>query len=73
MFCIYSFDFIKKNTDPQLKMFTPSKFLSTFSSTCSIFYNFYSLGGDLSTPLIGLSPTAKTFLARCFILKCSTS
>ena len=28
MFCIYSFDFIKKNTDPQLKMFTPSKFLS---------------------------------------------
>ena len=28
MFCIYSFDFIKKNTDPQLMMFTPSKFLS---------------------------------------------
>ena len=28
MFCIYSFDFIKKNTDPQLSKFTPSKFLS---------------------------------------------
>ena len=28
MFCIYSFDFIKKNTDPQLMTFTPSKFLS---------------------------------------------
>ena len=28
MFCIYSFDFFKKNTDPQLMMFTPSKFLS---------------------------------------------
>ena len=28
MFCIYSFDFIKKNTAPQLMIFTPSKFLS---------------------------------------------
>ena len=29
MFCIYSLDFFKKNTDPQLMIFTPSKFLST--------------------------------------------
>ena len=28
MFCIYSLDFFKKNTDPQLMIFTPSKFLS---------------------------------------------
>ena len=29
MFCIYSFDFIQKNTEPQLSKFTPSKFLSS--------------------------------------------
>ena len=28
MFCIYSFDFVKKNTAPQLMIFTPPKFLS---------------------------------------------
>ena len=67
MFCIYSFDFFKKNTDPQLMMFTPSKFLSNFDdqNICAALKNMFHL--LLTTTLT--TATAHTFLPTASLTK----
>ena len=69
MFCIYSFDFIKKNTEPQLSKFTPSKFLSNFGGTFKFFFNLKSFFTNKQYEVILTPPLKSSILSLILVVR----